>query len=171
MEFCYDVEECNNLSVHMFLTQFSGFHFEVEKDDKNTKIQVSLKTSDNAMYVNNTQYMELTIDNDAFKYDSTETVYTIIDSLRKGKWTTQKAVNNVINETIGNLFGYIEETLLGYLDPNKCPYCGVQQKELPRDNEQISKVFIDESSLIIDDYNTTKVSIKYCPMCGRKLVD
>lgn len=31
MEFCYNVEECNNLSVHMFLTQFSGFRFEVEK--------------------------------------------------------------------------------------------------------------------------------------------
>lgn len=171
MEFCYDVEECNNISVHMFLTQFSGFYFGVEKDDKNTKIQVSLKTSDNAMYVNNTQDMELTIDNDAFKYDITETVYTIIDSLRKGKWTTQKAVNSVINETIDFLFGNIEETLLDYLDPNKCPYCGVQQKELPRDNEQISKVFIDESSLVIDDYNTTKVAIKYCPICGRKLVN
>lgn len=171
MEFCYDVEECNNLSVHMFLTQFSGFIFEVEKDDKNTKIHVSLKTSKNAIYVNDTQYVKLIIDNDAFKYDISETVYTIIDSLRKGKWSTQKAVNNVINETIDNLFGYIEETLLDYLDPNKCHYCGVQQKELPKNNEQISKVFIDESSLVIDDYNTTKVSIKYCPMCGRKLVD
>lgn len=171
MEFCYNVEECNNLSVHMFLTQFSGFYFGVEKDDKNTKIQISLKTSDNAMYVNNTQDMELTIDNDAFKYDITETVYTIVDSLRKSKWSKQKAVNSVINETIDFLFGNIEETLLDYLDPNKCPYCGVQQKELPRDNEQISKVFIDESSLVIDDYNTTKVAIKYCPICGRKLVN
>ena len=171
MEFCYNVEECNNLSVHMFLTQFSGFHFEVEKDDKNTKIQISLKTSDNAMYVNNTQDMELTIDNDAFKYDITEIVYTIVDSLRKSKWSKQKAVNSVINETIDFLFGNIEETLLCYLDPNKCPYCGVQQKELPRDNEQISKVFIDESSLVIDDYNTTKVAIKYCPICGRKLAN
>lgn len=171
MEFCYNVEECNNLSVHMFLTQFSGFYFGVEKDDKNTKIQISLKTSDNAMYVNNTQDMELTIDNDAFKYDITETVYTIVDSLRKSKWSKQKAVNSVINETIDFLFGNIEETLLDYLDPNKCPYCGVQQKELPRDNEQVSKVFIDESSLVIDDYNTTKVAIKYCPICGRKLVN
>lgn len=128
MEFCYSVEECNNLSVHMFLTQFSGFRFEVEKDDKNTNIHVFPETSDNAMYVNDTQYMELTIDNDAFKYDIDETVYTIVDSLRKGKWHTQKAVNNIINETVDNLFGNIEETLLDYLDPNKCPYCGVQQK-------------------------------------------
>ena len=44
MEFSYDVEECNNLSVHMFLTQFSGFHFEVEKDDKNTNIHVFPET-------------------------------------------------------------------------------------------------------------------------------
>lgn len=171
MEFCYNVEECNNLSVHMFLTQFSGFHFEVEKYDKNTNIHVFPETSDNAMYVNDVQFVELVIDNDAFKYDITETVYTIVDSLRKSKWSKQKAVNSVINETIDFLFGNIEETLLDYLDPNKCPYCGVQQKELPRDNEQISKVFIDESSLVIDDYNTTKVAIKYCPICGRKLVN
>lgn len=31
MEFCYDVKECNNISVHMFLTQFKGLKFEVEK--------------------------------------------------------------------------------------------------------------------------------------------
>lgn len=98
MEFCYDVEECNNISVHMFLTQFSGFIFEVEKDDKNTKIRVSLKTSKNAMYVNDTQYVELTIDNDAFKYDISETVYTIIDSLKKGKWSTQDKVNNYLDK-------------------------------------------------------------------------
>lgn len=171
MEFSYDVEECNNLSVHMFLTQFSGFCFEVEKDDKNTNIYVFPETSDNAMYVNDVQFVELIVDNDTLNRDFDGIVYTIVDSLRKSKWSKQKAVNSVINETIDFLFGNIEETLLDYLDPNKCPYCGVQQKELPRDNEQISKVFIDESSLVIDDYNTTKVAIKYCPICGRKLVN
>lgn len=170
MEFCYDVEECNNLSVHMFLTQFSGFYFEVEKDDKNTNIHVSLETSDNAMYVNDAQFVELTVDNDTLKRDFDEIIYTIVDSLRKSKWSKQKAVNSVINETIDFLFGNIEEILLCYLDPNKCPYCGLQQKELPRDNEQIASVFIEKHSLVIDDYNTTNVSIKYCPMCGRKLV-
>ncbi|WP_289146108.1 hypothetical protein [uncultured Megamonas sp.] len=170
MEFCYGVEECNNLSVHMFLTQFSGFHFEVEKDDKNTNIHVFPETSDNAMYVNDVQFVELIVDNDTLNRDFDGIVYTIVDSLRKSKWSKQKAVNSVINETIDFLFGNIEETLLDYLDPNKCPYCGVQQKELPRDNEQIASVFIEEHSLVIDDYNTTKVSIKYCPMCGKKLV-
>lgn len=155
MEFCYNVEECNSLSVHMFLTQFSGFRFEVEKDDKNTNINVFPETSDNAMYVNDVQFVELTVDNDTLKRDFDGIVYNIVDSLRKSKWSKQKAVNSVINETIDFLFGNIEETLLDYLDPNKCPYCGVQQ---------------DESNLVIDGYNTTKVAIKYCPMCGRKLV-
>lgn len=171
MEFYYIVEECNNISVHMFLTQFKGLKFEVEKGGRDTVLHISLLDSDNATYVNNTDGVDLTIDNDAFKKDITETIYIIVDSLRKGNWTTQKAVNTIINDTINFLFGDIEDLLYDYLDPSKCPYCGAQQKKLPKDTEYIGSVFIDKSNLVIDGYNTTKVAIKYCPMCGRKLVD
>lgn len=171
MELCYIVEECNNISVHMFLTQFKGLKFEVEKGGRDTVLHISLLDSDNATYVNNTDGVDLTIDNDAFKKDITETIYVIVDSLRKGNWTTQKAVNTIINDTINFLFGDIEDLLYDYLDPSKCPYCGAQQKELSKDTKYMGGVFIDKSNLVIGSYNTTKIAIKYCPMCGRKLVD
>lgn len=171
MEFCYDVKECNNISVHMFLTQFKGLKFEVEKGGRDTVLHISLLDSDNATYVNNTDGIDLTIDNDAFKKDITETIYVIVDSLRKGNWTTQKAVNTIINDTINFLFRDIEDLLYDYLDPNKCPYCGVQQRELPPDQTQVQQVRVIDNHIVVGNYNTTRVNIKYCPMCGRKLVD
>lgn len=85
---------------------------------------------------------------------------------------SKNPVCDVVNDpTINCSDGiFIKMTLEEYSEEMECPFCEKDGKELPIEIDSTAnsnqELKIEDSTLQSDEW---KLSINYCPMCGRKL--
>lgn len=163
--------------TQMFLDYYKGFNLNLEYDSDVEEYilgLVPITNGDCNADVQETVYHfnKLNMENPDY------TSALAIDCFTDGEYVDNKGVNSVIQSMVTLMEDRIRHYIKGLLilSNNKCPYCSIETKGLPKDSQRIDGVHIIDNNIVIetsnqdiDEYNTINVHINYCPMCGRKL--
>lgn len=160
----------NDVLVNMFLSQYGGFELTLEYDKDNIEYILGLSPISDVDDTPTTPYVYLS------QEDMNNPIYTyslVYDSFKKDSYAISSAIDEVIKDVLSKMKDKIIDNIQVLLIKanNKCPYCGIKQEHLPLNNDVGTYAYIEGSTLVFTDYRYTNISIKYCPMCGRRLGD
>lgn len=158
----------DDITRTMFLSVYDGFELQLSKDydDHDYCFSLAILTPKDDFGTYWYDYYVYNIEN-VISLDNISTITeNIIKQLKQVLIETTDITNkSVINAIILEYLSDIKDELKGLLleVANGCDFC--------LGYESLGDLDLNGNTLTINTYNSQEVKIKYCPMCGRKLVN